>query len=87
MRQLGCHTEDMTTTQMPTESVERILTAKASQLDSWTRTIQKGIKAAKRDGRTYFIGATYTSYFIDTEAGAGTKFEARPNGDVFKVAS
>lgn len=73
----------MTKTQMAPAKVDELLAAKG--LDSWLRTIQKGIKAARRDGRTYFIGATALAYFIETEAHVGTKFEARPTGEVFKV--
>ena len=76
-------TGGMTTTQMPAESVERLLTAKG--LDSWLKTVQKGIRAARRDGRTYFIGSTALAYFIETEQHVGTTFEARANGEVYKV--
>lgn len=73
----------MKTTQMPTESVERLLAAKG--LDSWLKTVQKGIRSARRDGRTLYIGSTALAYFIETKRHVGTMFEARANGEVYKV--
>lgn len=70
---------------MPSEKVEELLAAKG--VDAWLRTVQKGIRAARRDGQTYFIGTTAMAYFIEAEQHIGTRFEALPSGEVFKVAS
>jgi hypothetical protein len=74
-----------TATQMPAEKVAALLSAKG--LDAWLRTVAKGIKAARRDGRTYFIGTTALAYFVETEQHIGSRFMALPTGEVFKVTA
>ena len=68
---------------MSAESIDNLLAAKG--LDSWLKTVQKGIRAARRDGRSYFIGTTALAYFVETECHVGTMFEATASGEVWKV--
>jgi polysaccharide deacetylase 2 family uncharacterized protein YibQ len=56
----------MNSTPVPAEKVQRLLDAKKSTLALMPRTIRNAVEAARQDGVTRYVGATYLSYFIET---------------------
>lgn len=73
-------------TDMPTESVEKLLKAKAADLTWFTRTVRNAIRGARRNGVTYYVGRTYTGAHIATDATSlpVVDFAALPDGRVVK---
>ena len=71
-------------TEMPAASVEKLLTSKGG--DSWIKTLRRGIQAARRDGRSYYIGATALAYYIEAQPQPqGLRFVAHADGRVEKA--
>lgn len=51
-----------------TRTAKSLPTAQQAKSHPLAGTVLKASKAAKRDGRTYFVTATYTGYGISTSA-------------------
>lgn len=73
-----------TITQMPAESVARLLASKGG--DAWVKTLRNGITAARREGQDRYIGSTCMRFYIESvEPTQGLKFIAKADGTVLKV--
>lgn len=71
---------------MPAEAVDRLVGTPERRLDAWTRTVRRGILAARRDGRTYYVGTTALAYYVEAEPQpAGLRFVAHADGRVEKA--
>lgn len=53
--------------EMPTESVQRLLAARAADLDWYLRTIRNAIRGARRQDRTLYVGRTATGAHISAD--------------------
>lgn len=58
--------------------------------DPLTKTIRNAYQAAKRDGRTRYVGNTYLSFFIETdpertEVRQHGAFKIEADGTVYKI--
>jgi hypothetical protein len=76
-----------TATQMPAESVARLLASTGG--DAWIKTLRNAVKGAKRDGQDRYVGFTHLTYFIEKGEPAttiGLRFIAKADGTVLKVA-
>lgn len=61
----------MSGTTMAPEAVAELMKAKAGDLDWYRRTVRNAIRGAKRQGRTLYVGRTYTRAHITYEPGDG----------------
>lgn len=55
-------------TMTATRTAKSIPTAQQAKSHPLAKTVLSASKAAKRDGRTYFVYVTYTRYCIETSA-------------------
>lgn len=55
---------------MPAASIDALLRARAGDLDFHKRTIRNAIRAARRQGRTLYVGRTATGAYINADASA-----------------
>ena len=80
------HNVGMTETLVSAESVKRLMSAKASQLDNYQRTIRNAVRGAKRNGHTNYVGFTYLKLFItqDPNGGGAYRYRCEPDGSVYR---
>jgi hypothetical protein len=80
-----------TTTAVEATQITALLKAKAADLNWYTKTLRNAIRAAKRQGRDFYVTRTAGGAFINTgydiadAAGCTLDFIARANGTVEKA--